>query len=123
MIMLFSFVFRNGFSQVEINEAWKVKAAPEPTVIPKGKSLAKSVTPFLLSMAMHDRFNCSFNSKMNACAFETVNNLNNGPGCLRVQNKMGSGRIKKVILVRNLFGYDFRMYVVQSKTNLGEIRR
>ncbi|CAK9323879.1 unnamed protein product [Citrullus colocynthis] len=26
---------------VEINEAWKVKAAPEPTVIPKGKSLAK----------------------------------------------------------------------------------
>ncbi|XP_022146858.1 sister chromatid cohesion 1 protein 1-like [Momordica charantia] len=26
---------------VELNEAWKVKAAPEPTVIPKGKSLAK----------------------------------------------------------------------------------
>ncbi|XP_023552287.1 sister chromatid cohesion 1 protein 1-like [Cucurbita pepo subsp. pepo] len=26
---------------VEINEAWKVKAAPEPTVIPKGKSVAK----------------------------------------------------------------------------------
>ncbi|XP_038891624.1 sister chromatid cohesion 1 protein 1 [Benincasa hispida] len=26
---------------VEINEAWKLKEAPEPTVIPKGKSLAK----------------------------------------------------------------------------------
>ncbi|XP_050946545.1 sister chromatid cohesion 1 protein 1 [Cucumis melo] len=26
---------------IEINEAWKVKAAPEPTALPKGKSLAK----------------------------------------------------------------------------------
>lgn len=34
-------------SQVEINEAWKVKAAPDPTVLPKGKSHAKSVTVFL----------------------------------------------------------------------------
>lgn len=54
MNMLISFVFWNWFSQVEINEAWKVKAAPEPTVIPKGKSLAKSVTTFLLSTVMHD---------------------------------------------------------------------
>ncbi|KAF3433361.1 hypothetical protein FNV43_RR24463 [Rhamnella rubrinervis] len=28
--------------KIEINEAWKVKAAPDPTVLPKGKSQAKS---------------------------------------------------------------------------------
>ncbi|KAL0540001.1 hypothetical protein IC582_024227 [Cucumis melo] len=39
---------------IEINEAWKVKAAPEPTALPKGKSLAKSVSTFLLLTVMHD---------------------------------------------------------------------
>ncbi|CAK9135820.1 unnamed protein product [Ilex paraguariensis] len=34
----------NPALSVEINEAWKVKAAPDPTVLPKGKSQAKSVS-------------------------------------------------------------------------------
>lgn len=30
-----------GYFQVQINEAWKVKAATDPTLLPKGKSQAK----------------------------------------------------------------------------------
>lgn len=34
--------------QAEVNEAWKVKASPDPTVLPKGKSQAKYASLVLL---------------------------------------------------------------------------
>ena len=68
-------------------------------------------------------FNYLFISKRNACASETMNNLNRCPGCFRAQNKMGSGRTKKVILALNLYDYHFHLLIVQSKMSLGWIKR
>lgn len=48
-------MFTDNFfvSKVEINEAWKVKSAPDPTVLPKGKSQAKFVIVSLLLSLNH----------------------------------------------------------------------
>lgn len=53
-LIIFSLKLWN--SQVEINEAWKVKAAPDPTVLPKGKSHAKSVIVFLFFFSFFSLF-------------------------------------------------------------------